>query len=219
MFLLEFSQTRTAGSQKNNTIGSNLSGDDAKSDRLQKAIARNRAKQAKRSGGSTIIEDKKDFSENFQRESKPLSSEVTRRTVGTPDNIEFTNEIVPKKSKSTIGYSKAKRKVRTKGRGKKNAKNYSFLVKAAWIFCIFLLFRLIFSSGGVVDYYSSVEILEDKASEYKMIVKENEKLVNIIKKIRTNPRYQRKLVRDNLGFIAKDEYLILFPKKKISYSN
>ena len=35
-----------------------------------------------------------------------------------------------------------------------------------------------------------------------------------IKKIGSNSTYQKKLVRDNLGFIARDEYLILFPREK-----
>ena len=32
-----------------------------------------------------------------------------------------------------------------------------------------------------------------------------------IKKIKTNNSYQKKLVRDNLGLIAKDEFLVVFP--------
>jgi hypothetical protein len=38
-------------------------------------------------------------------------------------------------------------------------------------------------------------------------------LVREIERMHNDVGYQKKLVRDNLGFIASDEYLVLFPKE------
>ena len=46
------------------------------------------------------------------------------------------------------------------------------------------------------------------------IKKENMQIVREIERMQTDTAYQKKLVRDNLGFIAADEFLILFPKEK-----
>lgn len=215
---MEFSYTRPRGQQggeasshqAGNILNANLGAADAKNDRLQKAIARNRAKQAKR--GATTNSPPP----------PPEELTATRRTVGTANSVEFTGELTKpatKRPSATVGYSTAKRKVRTRSKNKKDNVYLPYLIKASWCFCIFLLFRLVFSDGGVVDYYSSLDILEGKQQEYKWILNENEELLATIKKIRTNPRHQRKLVRDNLGFIASNEYLILFPKERDVSSN
>ncbi len=142
---------------------------------------------------------------------------ATRKTVAKQDSVEFTTALrkSPRKAPAAVGYSTAKRKVKTKSKSKSlqnNAINY--LVKGAWGFCFFLLLRLIFSEGGVVDYYASQSLMNDKLLEYQSIQDDNKNLAIEIEKIKLNKSYQKKLVRDNLGFIAKDEYLILFPKSK-----
>jgi len=142
---------------------------------------------------------------------------ATRKTVAKADSVEFTTALrkSPRKAPANVGYTTAKRKVKTKNKSKNLQNNaISYLVKGAWAFCFFLLLRLIFSEGGIVDYYASQSLMNDKLKEYQDIQKENVELGLEIDKIRTNRSYQKKLVRDNLGFIAKDEYLILFPKSK-----
>jgi cell division protein FtsB len=149
--------------------------------------------------------------------SKDLTTAPTRKTVAKPDNVEFTTSLrkSPRKSPGAVGYSTAKRKVKTKNKSKSLQDNaITYLVKGAWCFCLFLMLRLIFSEGGVVDYYASQNLMNDKLQEYQSIQLENKNLAIEINKIKKNKSYQKKLVRDNLGFIAKDEYLILFPKSK-----
>jgi cell division protein FtsB len=139
----------------------------------------------------------------------------TRKNVAKAGEAEFVAPVrkAVAKAPAKVGYATAKRKVNTR---KKNAEsNYiGYLVKFGWAFCTFLLFRLVFSGGGVMDYYSSLNLLEDKQYEFTRIIEDNKNLAVEIKKISTNSTYQKKLVRDNLGFIARDEYLILFPREK-----
>lgn len=146
---------------------------------------------------------------------KKTSAAATRKTVAKPDDTEFVAPIrkAVTKAPAKVGYTTAKRKVNTRKKG--SDKNYiNYLVKFGWVFCTFLLFRLVFSEGGVMDYYSSLNLLEDKDYEYTRIIADNKYLADEIKKIGSNSTYQKKLVRDNLGFIARDEYLILFPREK-----
>lgn len=148
-------------------------------------------------------------------------SKSTRRSVAKPDSVEFVDPIRKAVAKpvAKVGYTTAKRKVNTKSK-KSSEKNFiNYLVKFGWAFCSFLLFRLVFSAGGVMDYYSSLNLLEEKNYEILSIAEDNKKLANEIKKIGKDSIFQKKLVRDNLGFIARDEYLILFPREKSLSSN
>ncbi len=86
--------------------------------------------------------------------------------------------------------------------------------RGAWIFCLFLLVRLIFSKGGISDFYSLKKTLNQYNVNYEKIKKENIELKKTIHMIKHNSSYQKKLVRNHLGFIAKDEFLVVFPKRK-----
>ncbi len=77
-----------------------------------------------------------------------------------------------------------------------------------------LLINVCFSSGGLKDYYVKNKLLEDKEDILHEIQVENEHLYDEIMKIQTDKIYQKKLVRDILGLVAEDEFLILFSKKK-----
>jgi len=142
----------------------------------------------------------------------PTSAMVTRRTVARPDETDFTpTKRAPRKVTSQISYS-------TNG-SKKKAKPLdptlvTYLVKGCWIFCGIMILRLIFANGGVTDYYSRKSILNDRLGELDRIKKENMQLVREIERMQSDTSFQKKLVRDNLGFIAEDEFLILFPKEK-----
>ena len=93
-----------------------------------------------------------------------------------------------------------------------------YLIKGIWIFCGLLSLRLVFSDGGVFEYYDRKKILELKNQEKAKIYKANKDLNKEIKKIKDNSYYQKKLIREHLGFISKDEYLVLFAKEKASKS-
>jgi cell division protein FtsB len=91
-------------------------------------------------------------------------------------------------------------------------KGQGFLLKLGWAFVGVLLVRLVFSGGGVLDYYERIEHISDKQNELASFHVENENLVEEIEQIQDSGKYQRKLVRDHLGFIARDEFLILFQR-------
>jgi len=134
----------------------------------------------------------------------------SRRSVARPEDTEFAPTVkrTSKRAAAQISYTTG-----TKKKGKElDPKLVDYLVKGTWLFCGFLVLRLIFASGGVTDYFSQKSILSDRLSELSRIKNENMGLVSEIERMQLDAGYQKKLVRDNLGFIAPDEYLVLFPK-------
>tara|TARA_Y100000590_G_scaffold259270_2_gene290992 strand:+ start:4069 stop:4728 length:660 start_codon:yes stop_codon:yes gene_type:complete len=188
------------------------------SDRLRKAIERNRAKQARRSPSSSQAPASGYSSRATKPAARPAAS---RRTVARPDDVEFTTSIrkSPRKAPANVGYATSRSVVKTspvkrRAKKKKTIKGQGFLLKLGWAFAGVLLVRLVFSGGGVLDYYERKELVDNKKAEFVSIGVENENLVGEIELIQNSAKYQRKLVRDHLGFIAKDEFLILFSKGK-----
>jgi len=190
------------------------------SERLRRAIERNRAKQMKRAPSS---QDSESTQPNFFEGHHARPSGPTRRGFARADNVEFTTDISVSNPKPLvpINYVSAKRKVsakkkRTSSSGigpanwLKKGTPQEYLVRAAWVFALVLLGRLFFSAGGVVDYYQKNDVLSTRHHEYSLISQENMSLAKELESIRTDQNYQRKLVRDHLGFIARDEFLILF---------
>jgi len=147
-----------------------------------------------------------------------------RRQVTDPSKIEMAEPIQKRTTApAPVAYSdttavkapsrasvKAKRTVKTKS--KKGAGLAAWAVKGTWAFCGFLLLRLIFSEGGVIEYYDKKSALDQRSYELETLKNENVGLMEELELIRSNSRYQKKLVRDHLGYIARDEYLILFPE-------
>lgn len=84
------------------------------------------------------------------------------------------------------------------------------LFRCAWLFHGYLLVRLAVSEGGAVDLYRKQEFLAARLRELDGTTYENALLEEEIERIRTNGSHQKKLVRDHLGFIGEDEYLVLF---------
>lgn len=134
----------------------------------------------------------------------------SRRSVARPEDTEFAPTVkrTTKRAAAQISYTTGNKK-----KAKElDPKLVDYLVKGTWLFCGFLVLRLIFASGGVTDYFSQKSILGDRLSELSRIKNENMGLVSEIERMQLDAGYQKKLVRDNLGFIAPDEYLVLFPK-------
>ncbi len=223
------------------------------SDRLRKAIERNRAKQAKRSQttaratGTATPEDLFESDWNPPKSkaapvSRPatVSSASTRRSVGKAGEQEFTTEIRKRapRSPSPVSYgasapavaktapvpARTRKKVTTvkslgsKGKSKRSSKKEKlaatneYIIKGVWVFCALLFVRLIFSNGGVMDFYDKREVLQERFDEKGRIELENVALLKEIELLKKNSQYQKKVVRDHLGYIASDEYLILFPE-------
>ncbi len=192
------------------------------SDRLRKAIERNRAKQAKRESGAST--------------SSPAQA-ASRRTIGSQDNVEFTTTlrkgnhrapapvsygsakeptVVTRTARKSTTKTLAKAKPRTRTTRKKSKilqSTNEYVVKGIWVFCAILLLRLVFSDGGVRDFYAKKEVLQGRHKELARIEEENKNLLKEIDHLKKDPQYQKKVVREHLGYIAKDEYLILFPEQ------
>ena len=192
------------------------------SDRLRKAIERNRAKQSRRSASGRSEAPASGWSSRASSpRPKAAAGTNTRRTVARPDDIEFTTTLrkSPRKAPANVGYATSRSVVKTSPvkrrttKKKKVMKGQGFLLKLVWSFAGVLLVRLVFSGGGVLDYYDRKEIVENRQDELVSLGVENESLVGEIELIQNSGKYQRKLVRDHLGFIAKDEFLILFSKE------
>lgn len=214
----------------------------ASSERLRKAIERNRAKQAKRGesaskasltgsvptkswsapGESSSSVKTARRSTGRTTSSTRTSGSASRRSVASADNFEFTTAIRKGVSKSpaNVSYSKPTKKAATSvttkykssSRRKKavTVKPNEYLVRGIWVFCALLLLRLVFSHGGIIDYYDKKEVLTRKEQALERVKQENKELVSEIEKIKTDSSYQKKIVRHHLGHIAKDEFLVLF---------
>lgn len=233
------------------------------SERLRKAIERNRAKQARKSNLDTQspsqgIPPRSPFAsrnvsasaQGARSSSSPASSlsrpvgsrfgarqsspekrvdglGTRRSSIGQKVNsegrraftanteVEFTEP--PKRSiakpPAKVTYTKAK--IKKKKKKKTNPKSLNeWLVFFGWGFNFFLLIRLVFSTNGVIDYYSMEQTLGEVRERIENLKSENVSMASEIKKIKTNSSYQKKLAREHLGVIAKDEYLVLFAKDR-----
>lgn len=248
---------------------SQSSNDSISSDRLRKAIERNRAKQAKRSrtaagatsrgtvdlnsaSSRTSASERSGFSLPGRGRSAGSSASMsssganpggaTRRNVARPGEQEFATSVrrnvqkppadvsyVSSSSRSRATKAKAatvvpattRRTTRTtrstttrRKISAKAQKRTRYFVMGCWVLLGVMCLRLVFSRGGVIDYYANKGLLEGKVDEHQSIQVENRTLLKEIKKIRSSKAYQKKLVRDHLGFIARDEFLILFSTEK-----
>ena len=141
---------------------------------------------------------------------------VTRKSTARPDEADFTPiKRTPRKVTSQINYSTSATSSRTKKAKSIDPKLEKYLVRGSWVFCAFLVLRLFFASGGIMDFYSQKSLYQERLTELDRIKKENMQIVREIERMQTDAAFQKKLVRDNLGFIASDEFLVLFPKEKL----
>ncbi len=80
-------------------------------------------------------------------------------------------------------------------------------------FAIFII-HLVKCDSGIYDYWLKEKLLEEKAENLIKLKIENDELYSEIIKIQTDQFYQRQLIKEHLGHLAKDEFLILFAKEK-----
>lgn len=121
-----------------------------------------------------------------------------------------------KKAPASINYIK-KEKKKTSSVSMSFGEETKFskgLVYFGWACCLLLVLRLTFATGGIVDNIKKASILSSKQDELVQTQDENISLSKEIELIEKNAAHQKKIVRDNLGFIASDEYLILFQEGK-----
>lgn len=179
--------------------------EEAQAEATQSPRARLRARMA---GAASMA------SASDTQQAPPLSAKntglVSRKSVARPDDTEFVPvKRTPKKVAAHISYTTSSTRKKHKSM---DPKYVNWLVKGSWIFCALMVLRLIFATGGVTDFYSQKNSVAARIKELTDIKKENMTLVREIERMRSDSGFQKKLVRDNLGFIAADEFLVLFPK-------
>lgn len=136
---------------------------------------------------------------------------ATRRNVATTlSDVEFTE---PKRSSKRAKGPKVNYVKSVKKKRKSAKKNFEWSwTKAGWMVCGALVLRLVLMEGGIVDFNSMENTLIKKEQNLQDVRQENADLIREIHKLRTSPQYQKKITREHLGVIAKDEYLVLFSK-------
>ena len=180
------------------------------SERLRKAIERNRLKQARkqRQQQATPIElARPDLDGEGGVWSMPASSmhiepHAPRTTYrGTDDNY-FTTSLPTKR------FTLAVDKVRQLG-----PQLQKKFILFSWLVCGLLALRLLFADRGVIDYYRELGHLEQQQKTLKQYQQANLALAQEVKRLKTDERYQRKMVRDHLGHVAADEFVVAFRKE------
>ena len=239
------------------------------SDRLKKAIERNRAKMAKRqpfvapSTNKNINLRSSEVSSNTSSSGLSLSERLARLKekrqngiIGERPSINRMNTVSINRTASPLSNSirsnptqasniemlKARRQNLTANNLQPNEvknenkisefgeklieKNFTFFERffstafkalvartlrvAAWGVCVFFLGIVIFGERGIVDYTIRYSNLEKKNNQLNFLIKENEEIKFQIYRLENDRTYQRQVIRDYLGYIANDEYLIIF---------
>lgn len=195
-------------------------------ERLQKAIERNKARMAKRerkksfessaNNNSTFGKEKRNWS-NFNKAPKSATppSRPIRQFAANQKGFKFNPALrkSPNKAPAKINYLTKNKGLFTELKEAVKKKCVFGLILLGWGLCFFMLIRLITIKRGVLDYYSREGAFKKNIERLHNIEKNNVNLSKQIDFIKTNRPYQKKLVRDHLGFIAADEFLILFPKE------
>ena len=174
---------------------SSVQGSSTKS-RLQKAIERNRLKQEKK----------------INKRGMGLSKGA-RETVGRPDNIQFTN--IRGRRSATFANSNGRSTLERVPSAFKD-KLIKVITILGWVSCFLFFGQLVIGDRGVIDFYKLDNEYQNILNKYESIIADNKRISEKIIRIKKDISYQKKLVRDNLGFISKNEYLILFQNARSS---
>ena len=170
------------------------------SERLRRALERNRAKRTRQDGGS--------IQSRLAR--RPLPGRTVMKTPASrlPHRPEPTLE-----KNTTLEASTTPPRIHSPKLSRFFSGLWEYLLRLTWLFCGVLILRLVFTNGGVVDFYAKKDHLESREREHLSIKSENKEILKEIDKIKNSPEYQKKLVRGHLDFIAPDEFLVLFAKE------
>ncbi|MBP5297431.1 MAG: septum formation initiator family protein [Bacteriovoracaceae bacterium] len=192
------------------------------SERLRKAIERNRLKQAKRQRqqqSNPIELTRPDMGGGDGVWSMPANTmhiepHAPRRTYRPQEDNYFTTSDAGIGGSSISSALPAKRfsmavdKVRQLGPQLQK----KFLL-FSWLVCGLLGLRLLFADRGVVDYYRELGHLAKQQKTLQEYQQKNLVLAQEVKRLKTDEKYQRKMVRDHLGHVAHDEFVVAFTKE------
>ncbi|MFZ8932460.1 MAG: FtsB family cell division protein [Bacteriovoracaceae bacterium] len=253
------SLNRAAPNPPSSPFGGEGPQDSIGSDRLQKAIERNRAKQLKRErvahthsrpqppppprpregfgsgmsssrvGTGKMGTSRPGFRSKFNQtrgtsnfESRMNTSSVREKTYNTSPSAGINSRRRPLFNSSQIQNKILEKLNNPLNRIKERTnvtinRTRSFVdawsLRIGWMFCLFLLFRLIVSEGGLSDFYSKKQNYNSRETYKNKLQGENIGLIKEIDQIKNNSALQKKLVRKHLGYINPSEYLVLFSKE------
>ena len=137
------------------------------------------------------------FSKKDDEVGKPAVELVTvsrKRVAKAGEKTELINPIVKKRSRNN-----------TKKRGIK----FSLDLVVGVIFFLMSV-NLFFTSGGIIDLIQSKARIVEGEKYLSQVKNDNQKIQIEIKKLQHSSSYQKKIAREHLGAIAKDEYLVIF---------
>ena len=83
----------------------------------------------------------------------------------------------------------------------------TFILKVS---CITLFIKLIFSGRGLIDYYEMNQVILAQQEEIKLLEIEYQQYHSEIERLRKDKKYQKQIVKRELGVLGKDEYLLIF---------
>lgn len=230
MSQFNFSNQGPATGQSSASSSSSVS-----SDKLRKAIERNRMRQAKREGRATTAKPaakatpasnprQQEFFFNSQstpRSTMPSGSSQ-RISVATPaSETTFVRPVKARTTtkKSSIKYPVKKTSTTKRKRVKATKARNAWLMKGAWILLGLIFIRLVFAERGIIDYFSMKDLIGHKLDLIEQTKVENKAILKEMEMIKNNSRYQKQIVREKLGFITKDEYLVIFSGESARESN
>jgi cell division protein FtsB len=207
--------------------------------RLQKAIERNRARMQKKEGISPMASNQPLRGVPVSRRSLPSSRNSLNST--TPQRKTWSRNESDKSVENRLEKLRQKRALRkTKSSSVKKTvkvsssfsinkislKSFVFgsddrptylkwVTKVSWLGLLAFFTHVCFGSRGIVEYCSRVQNLNSIKKETIVLNEENNALVYEINQIENSSTFQKKVVRDYLGYISKDEYLIIFPETSL----
>jgi cell division protein FtsB len=176
--------------------------DDARQERLRKAILRNRAKRERKvmaEAGSNISHNS-----NFMGARSGSFTSQLRENNHLPQ-VWNQPQSQQRRKEKIFSFSFPKIKIpsltfSTKG---KVTKIFAF-------FCLFLVYQLVFSVNGIIDFYKMERLLASKKQELSEITVSIDNLREEIHLLKNDLKHQKKVAKQELGVLSKDEFLVLF---------
>ena len=79
---------------------------------------------------------------------------------------------------------------------------------------VLALWAIFFSSRGLLGYRVQTEQVRELEEKILKLKQDNQKLFDTIQALKSNPRSQEKLVRQELGWVRENEFVIEFPEQE-----
>ena len=214
----------------------NINSSSSANDRLQKAIERNRMRQAKKQARQNTVQQKTTPQKNYQQQEfmfRPKSSSLnsfkgqlaSEGRVGVATAGTETQFVRPAKNPTrkvganSIHYPLKKTSTTKRKRARKKKTQKKWLHQIAWVVLTLIFLRLLFAERGLFDYFAMKDLIRHKNQLIEQTKLKNKELEQEMFKIRNSPQYQKEIVRQKLGFISADEYIVIFSEDSVPQKN